>query len=212
MVSDIQDDEIREKSRERKKQVLDAAAKCFREEGFHGCSISRISKAAGMSPGHIYYHFANKEAIIEALIAQQENSLIEMVNDIAASPPDETLAVTLTRHTAKMVERHASPEFVGLWLEIAAEAARNPNVAQLLQQSNKTIQEKFDELLFTRGKVTNTETLQRLHAGMEIISAIFGGLSQHAATRAVESRVDNQLLVATINSIITHLFTSEGTA
>ncbi len=205
-MSDIQDDEIREKSRERKKQVLEAAAKCFREEGFHGCSISRISKVAGMSPGHIYYHFANKEAIIEALIAQQENSLIEMVNDIAASPPDETLAVTLTRHTAKMVERHASPEFVGLWLEIAAEAARNPNVAQLLQQSNKTIQEKFDELLFTRGKVTNTETLQRLHAGMEIISAIFGGLSQHAATRAAESRVDNQLLVATINRIITQLF------
>ena len=37
----------------RRQQILSAAARCFREKGFHGASISQISKAAGMSAGHI---------------------------------------------------------------------------------------------------------------------------------------------------------------
>lgn len=205
-MSDIQDDEIREKSKERRKQVLEAAAECFREEGFHGCSIARISRAAGMSPGHIYYHFANKEAIVEALVAQQENTLLELVSDIAASPPDEALSVTLTRHTARMVERHTSLDFVGLWLEIAAEAARNPGVARLLQLSDKNISAKFNEQLLARGKVGSADELRRLRASMEIVAAIFGGLSQHTAAWAKEERVGNALLVETINDIISHLF------
>ena len=37
----------------RRNQVLDAAAICFRNHGFHGASMAQISKTAGMSPGHI---------------------------------------------------------------------------------------------------------------------------------------------------------------
>ncbi|EHD22314.1 MULTISPECIES: TetR/AcrR family transcriptional regulator [Brenneria] len=206
-MKDNEDNEIREKNRDRRKQVLDAAAKCFREEGFHGCSIARISKAAGMSPGHIYYHFANKEAIVEALVAQQENSLLELVNDIAASPPDENLADTLTRHTKKMVDHHTSADFVGLWLEMAAEATRNPGIARLLQLSDKTISAKFDQQLAARGKAATAEQLRQLRIGMEMIATIFNGLSARAYTRAEENGSDKALLVETINGIIAHLFT-----
>ncbi|NDL65842.1 TetR/AcrR family transcriptional regulator [Acerihabitans arboris] len=203
----IEDNEAPGKNRDRRQQVLDAAAKCFREEGFHGCSIARISKAAGMSPGHIYYHFANKEAIVEALVAQQENSLIELVNNIAASPADEQLVDTLTRHTAKMVEHHTAPDFVGLWLEMAAEAARNPSISRLIKLSNKTIDAKFDEQLIAKGKATSMEDLKRLSIGMEIITIIFNGLSVRAATQAKEDSVPKLLLTETINDIISHLFT-----
>ncbi len=34
----------------RREQILDAASECFAREGFHGASISRISKLSGMSP------------------------------------------------------------------------------------------------------------------------------------------------------------------
>ena len=37
----------------RKTQVLNAATECFRRQGFHGASMAQISKAAGMSVGHI---------------------------------------------------------------------------------------------------------------------------------------------------------------
>lgn len=205
-MSDIQDEEIGLKSKERRKQVLDAAAKCFRELGFHGCSIAKISKAAGMSPGHIYYHFANKEAIVEALVAQQEGTMYELISDIAAAPPDEELVVTLKRHTEKMVKLHTSPEFIGLWLEIAAEAARNPNVSRILQLSHAAISERFDEQIFRRAGVKNGDDIRRMRVGMEIIAAIFSGLSQQTAFKAYGVKDDKKILAEMINGVIEHFF------
>ncbi len=56
----------------RRHQILSAAARCFRERGFHGASVSQISKAAGMSAGHMYHYFENKEAIILSEIVDQD--------------------------------------------------------------------------------------------------------------------------------------------
>ncbi|QYU68460.1 TetR/AcrR family transcriptional regulator [Leptolyngbya sp. 15MV] len=48
----------------RRRQILDAALRCFRESGFRGASVSDICKVAGMSPGHLYHYFPSKEAIV----------------------------------------------------------------------------------------------------------------------------------------------------
>ncbi|WP_437888092.1 TetR/AcrR family transcriptional regulator [Phytobacter sp. V91] len=205
-MSDLPDLETGVKSKERRKQVIDAAAKCFRELGFHGCSIAKISKAAGMSPGHIYYHFANKEAIVEALVSHQESSLYELINEIALSPPDERIAVSLKRHTARMVDIHTSPEFNGLWLEIAAEASRNPGVAEVLQLSHDGIHAKLEEEFLKRARTNSDADMHRIRTGMDVIASLFSGLSQHAATRALGSEWDKQLFINMVNEIIECLF------
>ncbi|HAU5602943.1 TPA: TetR/AcrR family transcriptional regulator [Citrobacter koseri] len=198
--------DTRVKSPDRRKQVIDAAAKCFRKEGIHGCSIAKISKASGMSPGHIYYHFANKEAIVEALVKQQENSLLAMINDIKTSPMEDKLVDILIRHTAENVERHTSHEFIGLWLEIAAESARNPSVAELLKQSRASIVKQFNEQLILRHKIEDEKEILRLRAGMEIMSAIFVGLSVNTPQQNGENKINNALLTEVINDIAKHLF------
>ncbi|HNX20648.1 MAG TPA: helix-turn-helix domain-containing protein, partial [Acidobacteriota bacterium] len=58
------------KSEARRRQILDAAADCFRRYGFHAATIANISETAGMSAGHIYHFFPNKEAIVRAIIEQ----------------------------------------------------------------------------------------------------------------------------------------------
>ena len=57
--------------------MLDAAAICFRNHGFHGASMAQISKTAGMSPGHIYHYFDNKEAIIAAIVERDMEEMME---------------------------------------------------------------------------------------------------------------------------------------
>ncbi|QJT81422.1 TetR/AcrR family transcriptional regulator [Kosakonia sp. MUSA4] len=205
-MSNVQDEEIGVKSKDRRKQVLDAAAKCFRDQGFHGCSIAKISKEAGMSPGHIYYHFANKEAIVEALVAQQESTIFELINDIALSPADEKLAVALKRQTARMVELHTSPEFISLWLEIAAEAVRNPNVSQVLQESHNAISSSFNEQLLKRTKKNDEHEIKQLHTRMEIIASIFAGLSQRTALQSLDENGNKEMLIEMINNVIDLLF------
>lgn len=205
-MSNIQDEEIGVKSKDRRRQVLDAAAKCFRDLGFHGCSIAKISKEAGMSPGHIYYHFANKEAIVEALVAQQESTMFELINDIALSPADEKLAVTLKKLTARMVELHTSPEFISLWLEIAAEAARNPNVSRVLQVSHNTIGNRFNEQLLKKTKKNDEYEIKQLRTRMDIIASIFAGLSQRTALQSHDEKGDKEMLIDMINNVIDLFF------
>lgn len=52
----------------RRNQILDAAQRCFKKQGFHKTTLRDIAQEFGMSAGHIYNYFSNKEAIIEALI------------------------------------------------------------------------------------------------------------------------------------------------
>ncbi|HEX4883597.1 MAG TPA: TetR/AcrR family transcriptional regulator [Casimicrobiaceae bacterium] len=51
-------------------QVLDAAARLFRERGYAVTSMRDIAAAAGMLAGSLYYHFASKEDLLVAVYAE----------------------------------------------------------------------------------------------------------------------------------------------
>src|SRR5579859_6065017 len=48
-------------------RILDAALALFNAEGTAAVSTNRIAATAGLSPGNLYYHFADKQEIIRAL-------------------------------------------------------------------------------------------------------------------------------------------------
>src|ERR1700710_1816804 len=64
------------------RQVLDAASVCFADEGFHGTSMARLAKAAGMSVGHIYHYFDSKEAIIAAIVQRELVRQLEFFGEL----------------------------------------------------------------------------------------------------------------------------------
>lgn len=50
----------------RRRQIIDAAYRCFARKGFHQATMRDIYAEAGLSPGAIYHYFKSKEEIIEA--------------------------------------------------------------------------------------------------------------------------------------------------
>ena len=44
-------------------RLVEAAARLFNRDGFHGTDSNRIARAAGYSPGSFYKHFADKRAV-----------------------------------------------------------------------------------------------------------------------------------------------------
>lgn len=53
---------------DRRREILDAALKCFLERGYIATSIAEIRKLSGASTGSIYHFFENKAAIARALL------------------------------------------------------------------------------------------------------------------------------------------------
>lgn len=51
-----------------KERILDTAITLFNAEGTAAVSTNHIATALGISPGNLYYHFPNKEAIIRACL------------------------------------------------------------------------------------------------------------------------------------------------
>jgi TetR/AcrR family fatty acid metabolism transcriptional regulator len=65
-----------------RERILQAAMSVFAERGYGATSVDEIARQAGSSKGGVYFHFANKQAIFEALIAD----LVTMLaNDVQAA-------------------------------------------------------------------------------------------------------------------------------
>ncbi|MEZ5590093.1 MAG: TetR/AcrR family transcriptional regulator [Gammaproteobacteria bacterium] len=162
-----------ERSRLRRQQVLDAAAACFREYGFHGASISQISKAAGMSAGHIYHFFDNKEAIIGAIVEQKVERSIEMITRFES---EADVFGTMVERMDTGLEDKTDPEFVGLWLEVLAEAARNPEIARIVQTADQKMRERVTRLEKIARQSRCIDSQIKPEAVAEVIMALLEGL------------------------------------
>lgn len=93
---------MRASTEKRRKEILDAALACFREQGFGATSMEQIRSRSGASVGSIYHHFHSKEELAQALY-------IEGLADY-----QQSLLVELTRHrTAESKTRAVVDHYLG---------------------------------------------------------------------------------------------------
>lgn len=158
----------------RRAQICAAAADCFRRHGFHGTSIAQISKAAGMSPGHIYHYFANKEAIIEDIVAQDLHRVLTLIAEMSSA---EDVRDAMIERAAEGVANHLDADAAALRLEIAAEAARNPRIAAIVRDADRRTRAGLAEAVrHVRRSLGHADSDADIDAQVETIAAMFEGL------------------------------------
>jgi AcrR family transcriptional regulator len=163
-----------ERTQSRRKQVLDAAEICFGSSGFHGASMAEISKAAGMSAGHIYNYFDGKDAIIAAFVQQNVERVSMLMHDLRQQ--DDPLQAMLD-DIDQSVLNVLKPGVWKLPLEIWAEAARNPAIAAMAQQADLHARTELRGILeLGRAQRGWSTDAAQLDARIEVMIAIFEGL------------------------------------
>lgn len=152
-----------ERTEQRQDQILDAAEVCFRAEGFHGASMSRIATAAKMSVGHIYQYFENKEAIIIALCERRFSGFEHLL--LAAEQDHQSAASSFVDAWISQFDWWIDPIRAPLTLEIMSEAGRNPKVAKVVEQIDRRFRDIMRRsLLPLVGPIPPEEIEARLEA------------------------------------------------
>jgi AcrR family transcriptional regulator len=63
----------------RRRQLVDCAIEVIAEEGFAQASLSRIAQRAGVAKSVVLYHFANKEELVQQVLAAVSLASIELL-------------------------------------------------------------------------------------------------------------------------------------
>lgn len=118
----------------RRRQILDAARRCFVRNGFHATSMQDLLAEARLSAGAVYRYFSGKEAIIGAIASEALAEVTEAFTARdGARPPDlDDLVDLVLRGDGPSLA--ASRESAGLLVQIWAEALRSPSLAARLRE------------------------------------------------------------------------------
>lgn len=164
-------------------QILDAARACVRADGFHAASMSRIAAEAGMSVGHIYQYFENKQAIMVAL---SERDFEDFMCHITELGDHEQLDVSAV--IAAFLDRimwMLDHDRAALALEVLAESGRNAKFAALVLRVDRTFRHEARKIV---GGVVKGLGPAEVDARVEMFLVIVRALLIHAGTHPVSDR------------------------
>jgi AcrR family transcriptional regulator len=114
---------------ETRERLLRAAADVFAERGYDGARVADIARAAGVSSGAMYAHFASKaDLLVGALRAHGQGQLADML----AADPDRSVTDMLLE-TGRGLSRRSGVRCY-LIVEALAAARRDRDVAAAMRQ------------------------------------------------------------------------------
>lgn len=120
----------KEKQREKRRRILQAAHAEFCEVGFDGASMERLAKAADVSKPTLYQYFGDKEGLFAAVLGQGREHIIAPLVGVEGTLVDRLWRFSWTY--AKFVLR---PDMLSLARLILGEAGRRPESAIKYHQS-----------------------------------------------------------------------------
>jgi len=181
----------------RRKQILDAARAAFRTHGFHAASMAVVASGAKMSVGQIYRYFNNKEAIVAAIVGEHVEEFMRDLTMLASE--DGPLPERLLNNFIQSVRRHIDSGFMSLTYEVRAEAARHPDLTEVLVSRDLQIQGRIIELMKSTdlGRLSN----EQMSIRAEQVCLLFEGM-----VARIGRRTDFDLTM--INTLVGPLLTA----
>ena len=103
------------KSERTRRSILEASYSLFLDQGFHGTSMRQIARKSKLALGGIYNHFASKEEIFSAIIAERHP--YHQIVPLLASAEGDTVDEFLSNAARLLVDALGeNPDFLNIML------------------------------------------------------------------------------------------------
>lgn len=73
---------------EKRRTILDAAARVFARKGFHTSRVGDIAEEAGVAHGLLYHYFSSKDEVLETIFREHWTALLERVHEAEQTGDD----------------------------------------------------------------------------------------------------------------------------
>ena len=119
----------------RRQQILQAAAQCFVEKGFHQTNMRAICKTAGLSPGAVYTYFNGKKAIIAAIVEQAQVHNTTAHTKSRSRAVDTPVGQIFNEHFLASLKDKGRRQQGVMNIDGIAEAVRDPKIKPVIRQA-----------------------------------------------------------------------------
>ncbi len=124
--------------------LIAAARRCFARTGFAGTSTDAVRAEADTSSGKLFHYFPNKRALILAVVEDHNQQTRAWTDELLARPDPARALMDLMGDVLAIAD---DPEECRLILEVAAEAARDDEVAQLAAEGDRALADALRALV-----------------------------------------------------------------
>ncbi len=127
----------------RRRNILDAARRCFTRTGFHRTSMQDILAEADISTGALYRYFRGKNEIMMAIAGEVITQVLTDVTPSLAADPPPAVA-DLLRAVLTEVERHLGPDGeLRIAVQVWGEAMHDAALAEFVAEAYRRVRAVF---------------------------------------------------------------------
>ena len=184
---------------DRRLHIAAAAERAFVRYGFHAATMQQVAEEAQMSAGNLYRYFASKEALVDGICLLDQRERSSAFSAFAHSDNVLGMLEQLLRENLLTKPRHKSVMF----LEVAAEAARNPRIAEMMRANDAEVMAGLTHLIETAK--ANGEAVATLDApfAARLMFTYVGGLFR---LRALDPNFDVEAEATRAMALLRALF------
>ena len=135
------------KSKKTRERILDASLEMFNKKKASNVSTVQISAAMKISPGNLYYYYANKEDVIRCIWEERMSSIL---NELLEKTENIKSAADLLDYLKEWMEYLINYRF--FYTELSTLFINDEKLVELYQDTYKKMRDTFTDLVVRFGE------------------------------------------------------------
>jgi AcrR family transcriptional regulator len=170
----------------RRRQIVNAAMRCFARKGFQRTTMQDIFREAELSPGAVYSYFDGKDEIVRAIVVDLMRILGEIAAVLSEPLPDgrlrrpgEALAKLIADY--RDIKLGTFDDLARIFPHLIGELLRDPELKAAVQAGLERVRAGYEQLARAaqeRGELD--PAVDPVHIGRPLIALVQGLLIQYA--------------------------------